>query len=118
VKIKWLTAGVRSGDEIMIGEIISHYRILEKIAEGGMGVVYKAEDIHLKRLAALKFLPPEYTRDRLARERFKREAQAAAALNNPNIITVHEIDEYDGHIYIAAGCRRQPCKSSRRCRRQ
>lgn len=91
---------VRSGDKIMIGEIISHYRILEKIAEGGMGVVYKAEDIHLKRLVALKFLPPEYTRDRLARERFKREAQAAAALNNPNIVTVHEIDDYNGHMYI------------------
>ncbi len=84
----------------MIGEIVSHYRILEKIAEGGMGVVYKAEDIHLKRPVALKFLPPEYTRDRIARERFKREARAAAALNNPNIVTVHEIDDYNGDIYI------------------
>jgi serine/threonine protein kinase/tetratricopeptide (TPR) repeat protein len=84
----------------MIGETVSHYKILEKIAEGGMGVVYKAEDIKLKRIVALKFLPPEYCRDELSRERFSREAQAAAALNSPNIITIHEIDNYDGHIYI------------------
>ncbi len=84
----------------MIGETVSHYKILEKIAEGGMGVVYKAEDITLKRTVVLKFLPREYTRDAVARERFKREAQAAAALNNPNIITIHEINDYDGHIYI------------------
>jgi len=84
----------------MIGETVSHYKILEKIAEGGMGVVYKAEDIILKRTVVLKFLPREYTRDEVARERFKREAQAAAALNNPNIVTIHEINDYEGHIYI------------------
>ncbi|MFC2155523.1 protein kinase [Acidobacteriota bacterium] len=84
----------------MIGETVSHYKILEKIAEGGMGVVYKAEDITLKRIVVLKFLPREYTRDEVARERFKREAQAAAALNNPNIVTIHEINDYEGHIYI------------------
>lgn len=84
----------------MIGETVSHYKILKKIAEGGMGVVYKAEDLKLKRLVVLKFLPPEYTRDQVARERFKREAQAIAALNDPNIVTVHEINDYYGQIYI------------------
>ncbi len=85
----------------MIGKTISHYDILEKLGEGGMGVVYKAEDNKLKRPVALKFLPRDLTRSKEARERFKLEAQAAAALNNPNIVTIHEIDEYDGHIYIA-----------------
>lgn len=85
----------------MIDKTISHYEILEKIGEGGMGVVYKAEDTKLKRIVALKFLPKEMTRSEEARNRFKLEAQAAAALNNPNIITIHEIDEYEGNIYIA-----------------
>jgi len=85
----------------MIGKTISHYKILGKLGEGGMGVVYKAEDTKLKRIVALKFLPPEFTRDKDAKERFFVEAQAAAALSHSNIVTVHEVDEYENQIYIA-----------------
>lgn len=85
----------------MINEIVSHYKILEQIGEGGMGVVYKAEDTRLKRMIALKFLPKTMTRNEEARTRFKLEAQAAAKLNNPNIVTIHEINEHGGDIYIA-----------------
>jgi eukaryotic-like serine/threonine-protein kinase len=85
----------------MIGKSIAHYKILGKIGEGGMGVVYKAEDIKLKRTVALKFLPPELTRDPQAKARFVQEAQAAAALDHPNICAVFEIGEAEGSTYIA-----------------